>query len=261
MHLRRRRDLRSRPVRRLQLHDRARARAAASATCGRDGKPVKILCVGRKGRDQLRRDFGRLIVGTIDDIGQAAADVRRRATRRRAHRSRMFEAGEFDVCTLIYNRFKSAMTQIVTAQQLIPFARRRRAAEDWRYRRRGLRVSSRTRRRSWPSCCRTTWRCRSSARCSRTRASEQGARMTAMDNATRNAGDMINRLTLNYNRTRQAAHHQGADRDHLRRRGASRRPRRRTRGALPWPRTSSARSPRCWAPSSTCSSTASCRRS
>src|SRR5262249_47828861 len=86
-----------------------------------DGKQVKVLCVGRKGRDQLRRDFGNLIIDTIEEIARPrltyeAAD---RVARRIAG---MFEAGEFDVCTIIYNRFKSAMTQIVTTLQLIPLA-------------------------------------------------------------------------------------------------------------------------------------------
>ena len=83
---------------------------------------MKILCVGRKGRDQLRRDFGSLIIDTIEEVGQAAPDLRRAPTRIAARIAQMFEAGEFDVCTIVYNRFKSAMTQIVTAQQLIPFA-------------------------------------------------------------------------------------------------------------------------------------------
>src|SRR3954470_16735387 len=85
------------------------------------GKTIKILCIGRKGRDQLRREFPNEIIGTIEDIGKprltytAAESV---ATRILA----MFEHGELDVCELVYNRFKSAMTQIVTVQQLIPFA-------------------------------------------------------------------------------------------------------------------------------------------
>ncbi|MGH6928787.1 MAG: F0F1 ATP synthase subunit gamma, partial [Dongiaceae bacterium] len=85
------------------------------------GKQVKVLCVGRKGRDQLRRDFSNLIIGTIEDIAKPRLtfDAADRVARRIAQ---MFEAGEFDVCTIIYNRFKSAMTQIVTTQQLIPFA-------------------------------------------------------------------------------------------------------------------------------------------
>jgi len=113
----------------------------------------------------------------------------------------LYQAGRFDVATIIYNRFRSAMTQIVTAHQLIPFqtaasARRSR----WRVRSTN---SSPPRRKSSLSCCRRTWRCKSIRHCSKNAASEQGARMTAMDNATRNAGEMIDRLTLNYNRTRQ----------------------------------------------------------
>src|SRR5574341_1571861 len=85
------------------------------------GRQVKVLCVGRKGRDQLRRDFGSLIIGTIEEIAKPRLtfDAADRVARRIAG---MFEAGECDVCTIIYNRFKSAMTQIVTALQLIPFA-------------------------------------------------------------------------------------------------------------------------------------------
>ena len=117
----------------------------------------------------------------------------------------MFEAGEFDVCTLIYNRFKSAMTQIVDRPAADPARRRRRgAATAATGRQRGSTNTSRTRARSSPSCCRATSPSRSSARCWRTPPSFYGAQMTAMDNATRNAGDMINRLTINYNRSRQA---------------------------------------------------------
>ena len=84
------------------------------------GKTVKLLCVGRKGRDQLRREFSAAIVDTIEDVAKPrlsfdkAADIAGRITQ-------MFEAGEFDVCTVIYAEFKSAMTQIVRGQQLIPF--------------------------------------------------------------------------------------------------------------------------------------------
>jgi len=87
----------------------------------RDGKTVKILCVGRKGRDQLRREFAQELIGSLEGVGkpklkfEAADQIAKRIRQ-------MFEQGEFDVCTVIYNKFKSAMTQIVTAQQLIPFA-------------------------------------------------------------------------------------------------------------------------------------------
>ena len=84
-----------------------------------EGKTVKIFCVGRKGRDQLRRDFGSMIVETMTDIGRprlSFGDAQQIAKRV----MEMFDAGEFDVATVIFNRFKSAMTQIVTTQQLIP---------------------------------------------------------------------------------------------------------------------------------------------
>jgi F-type H+-transporting ATPase subunit gamma len=168
-----------------------------------EGKTVKILCVGRKGRDQLRRDYGGRIVETIEEVGRrrlSFADAQRVADRILA----LFEAGEFDVCTLYYNRFKSAITQIVTRQQLVPFPIEGVAAgadgeakaiyefepdeaeilADLLPRNLAVQVYRALLENS---------------------ASEQGARMTAMDNATRNAGDMIKRLTLQYNRQRQAS--------------------------------------------------------
>jgi len=163
------------------------------------GKTVKIICVGRKGRDQLKRDFGKLIIESFDDVGRqrlSYADADRIAQRITA----LYEAGEFDVCTIFYNKFKSAMTQFLTAQQLIPFvgAATAAAASDVFYeyepdeqeilaellpRNLGVQVFRALLENA---------------------ASEQGSRMTAMDNATRNAGDMINKLTINYNRSRQA---------------------------------------------------------
>ncbi len=167
------------------------------------GKTVKILCVGRKGRDQLRRDFGAMIIDTIEDVGrkrlsfpEADAIARRLAT--------MFEAGEFDVATIFYNRFKSAMSQIVTRQQLIPFplpaAGTASASSSggavYEFEPEAGEILAQLLPRNL------------SVQVFRAllenAASEQGARMTAMDNATRNAGDMINKLTINYNRTRQA---------------------------------------------------------
>ena len=167
------------------------------------GKQVKILCVGRKGRDQLRRDFGSLIIGTIEDVAkprltfEAADRIARRITQ-------MFEAGEFDVCRIIYNRFKSAMTQIVTIQQVIPFvatavegaAASSGSLAAYEYEPDEAEILTALLPRNL------------SVQVFRAllenNASEQGARMAAMDSATRNAGDMINRLTINYNRSRQA---------------------------------------------------------
>ena len=113
-----------------------------------------------------------------------------------------FDNFEFDVCTLFYSRFRSVIAQIPTAQQIIPpvfDAQCRRT--PWAAR---STSSSRRPRTSCTTCCRATSRCRFSARCSENAASFYGAQMSAMDNATRNAGDMIRKQTLNYNRTRQA---------------------------------------------------------
>ena len=166
------------------------------------GKTVKILCIGRKGRDQLRREFPNEIIGTIEDIGKprltftAAETV---ATKVLA----MFEHGEFDVCELVYNRFKSAMTQIVTIQQLIPFALPAANENDpagaayYEYEPDELEILS--------SLLPKNLGMQIFRALLENNASEQGARMTAMDSATRNAGDMINKLTITYNRSRQAA--------------------------------------------------------
>jgi len=166
-----------------------------------DGKTVKVLAVGRKGRDQLRRDFAGNIVETITDLGRPRvgfADARKVAARV----MQMFEAGEFDVASVVFNRFKSAMTQVVTKQQLIPFpvdptAKSSIGNAVYEFEPEADEIL-------------TTLLPRNlSVQVFRAllenAASEQGARMSAMDSATRNAGDMINRLTLNYNRTRQAA--------------------------------------------------------
>jgi F-type H+-transporting ATPase subunit gamma len=165
-----------------------------------EGKTVKVLTVGKKGREQLRREYSDHFIGHVDHGGvkrlgygnaiAVAQDVLAR-----------FDAGEFDVATLFYSEFKSVMTQIPTEQRLIPAAvgddAGDGAAINYEYEPdedeiladllpnnlavqifRGLLENA---------------------------ASEQGARMSAMDNATRNAGDMIDRLTIQYNRSRQAA--------------------------------------------------------
>jgi F-type H+-transporting ATPase subunit gamma len=168
-----------------------------------EGKSVKILCVGRKGRDALRRDLSSHIIDLIDmkavkKLGfEDANKIGKRVLE-------MLENGEFDVCTLFYSKFQSILSQVPTALQLIP-VNLPEASEDeasagpqaaYEYEPdeeeiladllprnistqiyRGLLENA---------------------------ASEQGARMTSMDNATRNAGDMIDDLTLLYNRSRQA---------------------------------------------------------
>ncbi len=163
------------------------------------GKTVKLLCVGRKGRDQLRRDFGKLIVGSIEDVGKPrlgfgdADAIARRLTA-------MFEAGEFDVATVIYNKFKSVITQEVTLQQLIPFAPPEAAAGTGGTFYEAEPDESEILEALLPrNLAVQVYRALLESA-----AGEQGARMTAMDNATRNAGEMINKLTITYNRSRQA---------------------------------------------------------
>jgi len=176
-----------------------------------DGKTVKILCIGRKGRDQLRRDFASMIVETVEDVAKPSLTFDKAA----AIGERivvMFAAGEFDVCTLIYAEFRSAISQIVTPQQLIPFAPpksdkkkgdREEAADSgldgavYEYEPGEEEILT--------ALLPTNIAVQVFKALLENAASEHGARMTAMDNATRNAGDMINRLTLIYNRTRQAA--------------------------------------------------------
>jgi F-type H+-transporting ATPase subunit gamma len=179
---------------------RARIRSLVEA-----GKTVKILCVGKKGRDQLRREHGDRIIATMVDIGKPSltyAHVESVADKV----TRMFESGEFDVCTVIYNRFKSAMTQIITQQQLIPFAAQEpetgepaapAAGTLYEYEPEESEILDAL---LPKNICVQLFRA-----LLENAASEQGARMTAMDSATRNAGDMIDNLTIQYNRARQAA--------------------------------------------------------
>ena len=169
------------------------------------GKTVKILTIGRKGRDSLRRDYGRLIHDSLTDIGRRrvsfdeARDIAERILA-------LYEAGEFDVCTIIFNRFRSAMTQIVTVQQLIPFAPPAGRPARRPARRLAARSTNSSRREEeiLAELLPNNLAVQIYTALLENAASEQGARMTAMDNATRNAGDMIDRLTMNYNRTRQA---------------------------------------------------------
>lgn len=164
-------------------------------------KRVKILTVGRKGRDMLRTEFGGLIVDQRTGLGRKGVSFAE-GDEVAQTLIRMFEAGEFDVCWAVYNRFQSAMTQIVTWQQVVPFAAPEAedgdapAAKHYDYEPSQEAILEELAPRNL------------SVQVFRflleSQASEHGARMTAMDNATRNAGDMIDNLTLTYNRTRQA---------------------------------------------------------
>jgi len=168
----------------------------------RDGKTVKILPVGRKGREQIKRDFGKHLIEGYEGLGRkgitfAEADaVANKVTE-------LFEANEFDVCTVIYNQFKSAISQEVTRQQLIPFpAPAQEADKDDAAK--ALYEFEPNEEEILASLLPRNLAVQLFRALLESQASEQGARMSAMDNATRNAGDMIDRLTLQYNRSRQA---------------------------------------------------------
>lgn len=168
-----------------------------------DGKSVKIYTVGRKGLDNLKREFADDMVGHFDEFGRTGSDFSEAEHVAQAVKS-MFEAGEFDVCTMIYAQFVSAITQNVTRQQIIPFPVPE--VEDGE-----AAASSSGGYEYEPSDTEilTDLLPRNIAvqlfrALLENGASEQGARMSAMDSATRNAGEMIDKLQMTYNRTRQA---------------------------------------------------------
>ena len=167
-----------------------------------EGKTVKIYCVGRKGRDYLKREMSRLIIGDVSYAGKKrlefsdAEDIGVRI-------SAMLNAGEIDVCTVVYNRFQSVIAQVTTEMQLIPMpmpevsdtaASGTTAQYDYEPDEETILA------RLLPQ----NLNIQIYRALLESAAGEHGARMTSMDNATRNAGDMIKRLTLNYNRARQA---------------------------------------------------------
>ena len=163
------------------------------------GKTIKILTVGKKGREQIKRDYEAHMIGHVDlsevkRLGYSnAADIATDVLGR-------FDAGEFDVATIFFNRFQSVISQIPTATQIIPAVFE--ATEDgedgtlYDYEPSEEAVLEDLLPRGVATQIFTALL--------ENGASEQGARMSAMDNATRNAGDMIDRLTIEYNRSRQA---------------------------------------------------------
>lgn len=177
----------------------------------RDGKTVKILCIGRKGRDVLRRSFAPLILETLEDVSKPRPSFEK-ADAIAQKILAMYDAGEFDVCTLYYARFKSAISQIVTRQQLAPFAGQQAedaaaAAEEAEAKaQQGLVYDYEPDEEAiLAELLPRNLAVQLYNALLENAAGEHGARMTAMDNATRNAGEMNKKLTLLYNRTRQAA--------------------------------------------------------
>ena len=162
------------------------------------GKTVKILSVGRKGADALKRDHGDRIIDRIElrtvktiDFSIAAAI--------QAKVLAMFDAGEFDVCTLFYSQFRSVIQQIPTAKQIVPVSVEEKpmatgAVYEYEPEESDILEALLPRYIAMELFSALL----------ENAAGEMGAKMTAMDNATRNAGDMIDRLSITYNRTRQA---------------------------------------------------------
>ena len=177
-----------------------RATRTLARTLEARGKTVKILAVGRKGRDFLRRDLASRIVGDVSYAGKRRIDYG--DARELSERlTTMLDNGEFDVATLIYNRFVSVVSQIVTEQQLIPApAADASPAEETDAMPEFEPDEETILARLLPQALAVQMY----TALLESAAGEHGARMAAMDNATRNAGDMIKRLTLNYNRARQA---------------------------------------------------------
>ena len=167
-----------------------------------DGKQVKIICVGKKGFDILRRDYASMIIDRVDlrevkTLGFVNADA---IAKKVIH---LFNEGAFDICTLFYSQFKSVISQVPTAQQIIPagVASAPAAAVDggnavYEYEPEpGEILSDLIPRNISVQVFRALLE---------NAAGEMGAKMSAMDNATRNAGEMINKLSITYNRQRQA---------------------------------------------------------
>ncbi|TSE07605.1 F0F1 ATP synthase subunit gamma [Mesorhizobium intechi] len=167
-----------------------------------DGKQVKIICVGKKGFDILRRDYASLILDRVDlrevkTLGFVNADA---IAKKVIH---LFNEGAFDICTLFYSQFKSVISQVPTAQQIIPAGVASAPAEAvdggnavYEYEPEpGEILSDLIPRNISVQVFRALLE---------NAAGEMGAKMSAMDNATRNAGEMINKLSITYNRQRQA---------------------------------------------------------
>ncbi len=169
-----------------------------------EGKQVKLITIGRKGRDQLRREFADMMLATYEDVGRrklgfADADAISKKVQD------LYEEGAFDEAHMIYNRFKNVITQVVTQQQIIPVpmpevdatkAKETTASAVYEFEPDETAILADLLPKNISVMLYSALL--------ESAAGEQGARMNAMDNATRNAGDMIGRLSLQYNRARQA---------------------------------------------------------
>jgi F-type H+-transporting ATPase subunit gamma len=167
-----------------------------------EGKTVKILAVGRKGRDYIKRELSDRLIGDISYAGRKriefvdAEDIGKRVTT-------MLASGEYDVCTIIYNQFRSVISQVTTETRLVPapLPEGAAAAQDGAQ---AIYEFEPDEEEILAKLLPQALAVQMYRALLESAAGEHAARMTAMDNATRNAGDMIKRLTLNYNRARQA---------------------------------------------------------
>jgi len=172
------------------------------------GKTVKVLFVGSKAHDVLKRELGDAVVDVVTGVGKKGVEYAEGSSVAEKI-TRMFNDGEFDVCTIVFNRFQSAMTQIVTPQQLIPFSMGDDGANDNEDAKadegpKAAYIFEPDEEEILADLLPGNLAVQIFQAMLESSASEHGARMSAMDSATRNAGDMIDGLTLVYNRTRQA---------------------------------------------------------
>ena len=167
------------------------------------GAAIKLFVIGRKGREQLQRNYGSQIVETHEDMGMRGASFDDAAVIA-ANIANRFEAGEFDVCTMYYNHFKSAVSQVVTPLQLIPFTSADSETDGGVQAPDAVYEFEPGEEEILADLLPRNIAVQIFRALLENAASEQGARMMAMDNATRSAGEMIDSLTLTYNRTRQA---------------------------------------------------------
>lgn len=176
-------------------------------------KDVKIICVGKKGYNILKREYLEDIIEVYEDIGKKGSSPFDEADKIQIKILELFEAGEYDVCTLVYNKFISAISQDITYEQVVPVKIPKQAEElqdeeeiqrkakiygpeaKYEFEPNGYELLEKVLPRHLVILVYSAML--------NSLASEHGARMTSMDNATRNADDIIKDLTLNYNRTRQ----------------------------------------------------------
>jgi F-type H+-transporting ATPase subunit gamma len=168
------------------------------------GKTVKLVTLGRKGRDALRRDQRQRVIESRVEIGRPRLRFEEAETIAAALLA-LYADKQFDICTVLFNHFRSAISQVVTRQQLIPFSPPEAANDADEAGNRGVYEFEPEEADILNELLPRNLAIQIYTALLDSIAGEWGARMTAMDNATRNAGDMINDLTITYNRSRQAA--------------------------------------------------------